>query len=75
MSKQEKKLIAPIIITTVIVLYLLFFILMICLVGIPWHITLILIAILMALLGVAVAMLVERIKEIRSGEEDDLSQY
>lgn len=31
--------------------------------------------ILAALIGVAVFVLVERIKEIRSGEEDDLSQY
>lgn len=28
-----------------------------------------------ALIGVSVFVLVERIKEVRSGEEDDLSQY
>ena len=29
----------------------------------------------LGLCGVAVFVLIERIKEIRSGEEDDLSQY
>ena len=75
MSEHEKKLIAPIIITTVVVLYLLFFILLVLLTGMPWYITLILAAIPGGLSGVAVAMLLERINEIRSGEEDDLSQY
>jgi hypothetical protein len=32
-------------------------------------------AIPLALMGVAVYVLVERIQEIRSGEEDDLSKY
>lgn len=75
MSKHEKKLVAPIIITAIVVLYLLFFILLVFLSDIPWYVTLILAVILGTLLGVAVVMLVERIKEIRSGEEDDLSQY
>ena len=75
MSEHEKKLIAPIIITIIIVLYLLFFILLVCLVGMPWYVTIFLAAIPGALSGVAIAMLAERIKEIRSGEEDDLSQY
>jgi hypothetical protein len=29
----------------------------------------------LALIGVSVYVLIERIKEIRSGEEDDLSKY
>lgn len=32
-------------------------------------------AVPLALMGVAVYVLVERIQEIRSGEEDDLSKY
>ena len=75
MSKHEKKLVAPIIITTVVVLYLLFFILLLFLTGMPWYVTLIIAVIPGALSGVAIAMLIERIEEIRSGEEDDLSQY
>ncbi len=31
--------------------------------------------VLLALIGVMIAMLAERIKEIRSGKEDDLSKY
>lgn len=73
---HKKKMIAPIVITIVILLYCVgyayFYIfgdsisLLVKILGgiIP-----------MLLAGVCIYVLVERIKEIRSGEEDDLSKY
>ncbi len=72
---KSTKLIAPIIITifTVIILMLYFFLWSI--VPIPAPIKVVLLLGLLALMGVSVYTLVERIEEIRSGEEDDLSKY
>ena len=75
MSPHRKKMIAPVIITIVFLLYLLVYLVMlvreasteplVILMGIP-----------LVLLGIgSVYSLFSRIKEIRSGEEDDLSNY
>lgn len=74
-SKKTKKLIAPIVITCISVLLLLSYIVSILLVDMPVGVSLLLLLIPLALAGVCIFVLVERIKEIRSGEEDDLSQY
>lgn len=74
-SKKTKKLIAPIVITCISVLLLLSYVVSILLVDMPVGISLLLLLIPLALAGVCIFVLVERIKEIRSGEEDDLSQY
>lgn len=75
MEKHRKKMIAPIVITVITILYLL---------GFGWTVireetsagTCILgVVILLVLCGVMIAVLTERIREIRSGEEDDLSKY
>jgi uncharacterized membrane protein (DUF485 family) len=75
MKGHSRKIIAPIIITILLVIYLGFFILT----GLsnPFSLAIKIIGIFipLALIGVSVFVLVERIKEIRSGEEDDLSQY
>ena len=75
MDKHTKKMIAPIVIAVVIVLYLFMYMSIAFVTDLPpvFQITGILIPLLLA--GVMIAMLVERIKEIRSGEEDDLSEY
>lgn len=75
MSPHRKKMIAPVIITIVFLLYLLVYLVMlvreasteplVILMGIP-----------LVLLGIgSVYSLISRIKEIRSGEEDDLNNY
>ncbi len=74
-SKKSKQLIAPITITCISVLFLLSYIIAILLVDLPLGFSLLLLLIPLALAGVCIFVLVERIKEIRSGEEDDLSQY
>jgi len=75
MQKQSKKLIAPILITTLLVVYLL--LVLIEGVSIPGLLVdkTIIIVVISALIGVSLYVLIERIKEIRSGEEDDLSKY
>ena len=75
MSHHGKKMIAPVVITILFLLYLLVYIVMLAreasteplviLMGVP-----------LVLLGIgSVVTLFGRIKEIRSGEEDDLSNY
>lgn len=71
-----KKLIAPVIITAICVIYYLFFFLVVLVVPeIPFLVKIILGVILLALSGVCIYVCIERYKEIRSGEEDDLSKY
>ena len=73
---RSRRMIAPIVITVVLALYYLAFAL-VCLLlpEIPLVVRLIFGLIPLAVVGVLVYVLIERIKEIRSGEEDDLSQY
>jgi hypothetical protein len=75
MKAHSGKIIAPVIITILLVLYLGFFLL--TWLFNPFSLTIKIIGTLipLALIGISVYVLVERIKEIRSGEEDDLSQY
>ncbi len=76
MNKHTRKMIAPIIITIFVVLYYTGFA-AVCLVvqDIPlpfrWFFGLI----PLVLAGVMIYVLLTRIKEIRSGEEDDLGKY
>ena len=69
-----KKYIAPIIVTVLFLLYLIFYfgVLATVIDGL-FGILLLIIPFIMAC--VIIYVCVERIKEIRSGEEDDLSQY
>jgi len=69
------KMLAPIIISIITVLFMLGY-LAILIWSVP-SMPLIIVGgiVLLALIGVMIAMLIERIKEIRSGEEDDLSKY
>ncbi|UWG95462.1 hypothetical protein LPY66_11050 [Dehalobacter sp. DCM] len=72
----KKKMIAPIVITTLIVLYFIgYAFVCIFVAGIPLLAKILGALIPIILAGVSIFVLVERIKEIRSGEEDDLSQY
>ena len=73
-NTHKKKMVAPILVTVIMVLYYVayFGFLMSFLDGI-WRWALGIIP--LAFLGVMIAVCVERIKEIKKGEEDDLSQY
>ena len=76
MAKHNKKMIAPIIIIAIVVLYYIVFgILAIAFDGTPLPVKILGAVVPLAFIGVGVYVLRERIKEIRSGEEDDLSKY
>ena len=76
MKKHGKKMIAPIVIVSLIVLYYAAVgIALIFIDGISPLVTALCLIIPLAIIGVSIFVLRERIKEIRSGEEDDLSQY
>lgn len=72
---HRKKMIAPIVITVVFLLYLIGYGIMVAAVT-EWDFIMILIAVPLFGLGIGmVYTLKSRIKEIRSGEEDDLGNY
>ncbi len=71
---MNRKMIAPIVITVIMVAYYVaYFSVLIALLEMPWNVLLGIIPVLLA--GVMIYVCVQRIQEIRSGEEDDLSQY
>lgn len=71
-----KKMIAPAVITALLVLYyLFFFVLILKMPDIPDWGKVLSGIIPLALAGCMIFVFVERMKEIRSGEEDDLSKY
>lgn len=74
-ERHRKKMIAPMIIAAVIVLYYLGFAFALCIVEMPILVRIIAFVLPLLLSGICISMLIERIKEIRSGEEDDLSKY
>ena len=76
MKKHGRKMIAPVVIVACIVLYYAAIgIAFLYVDNIPLLVRIPIIIVPAALIGVSVFVLRERIKEIRSGEEDDLSQY
>ena len=70
-----KKMIAPIIVGVIILMIYIGYFCVAYFGGFPWYVLLIAGLILLAATCVVVYVVVERIKEIRSGEEDDLSKY
>ncbi len=74
MKSHAKKMIAPIIITVLLVLYyVVYFGILIALLDGIWKLVLGLIP--LALCALLVKVCIERINEIRKGEEDDISKY
>ena len=74
MDSKRKNFLAPIIVTIIMVLYYIaYFGLLIWALDGVWKYVLGIIPI--ALSAVMIAVCVERIKEIKEGEEDDLSKY
>jgi len=71
---HTKKMIAPIIVSLIVVLYyVVYFGVLIVLLDNVWKFVLGIIPILLSIIMVKVC--IERINEIRKGEEDDLSKY
>lgn len=75
MEKHWKKIIGPVVITVILVLYFLLYTAPAFMDVLPYGVRIAGLVIPLVLAGVLIAMLVERIKEIRSGEEDDLGKY
>ncbi len=75
MKKYTKKLIAPLLIILIVVLYYIFIGWVIVKLPLPMGIKFLALTIPLALICMSIYVLIQRIKEIRSGEEDDLSQY
>ena len=74
MKEHKKKLIAPILVTIIMVLYyVVYFGFLIALIDGVWKWLLGIIP--LAFSAVMLKVCIERIKEIKKGEEDDLSKY
>lgn len=73
--KHGAKMIAPIVITVILVLYYIGFFAACIWMPMPVVLKLLFGLVPLLLAGVCIFVLIERIKEIRSGEEDDISQY
>ncbi len=74
MKKHGKKMIAPIVVTSICVSYFfIYFGFLISLLEGFWKYILAIIPLVFCILTVVV--LIERIKEIKEGEEDDISKY
>ncbi|MDL2236111.1 hypothetical protein LJC07_08280 [Christensenellaceae bacterium OttesenSCG-928-L17] len=72
---MDKRLIAPIVVAVCLVLGLAAYIVVGAMLPIPMIFKIFIALVYLALIGVAIFVLVERIKEIRSGETDDLDNY
>ena len=74
MDRHKKKMIAPIVVTILMVAYyVIYFGFLITLVDGIWKYTLGILPFVFSVVMIVVC--IERIKEIKKGEEDDLSQY
>jgi len=74
MDNKRKRIIAPIVVTLIIVLYyVIYFVFLITLLGGIWKYALGIVPIIFS--AVMVKVCIERINEIKKGEEDDISKY
>ena len=74
MDLKKKKMLAPIIVTAIMVLYyVVYFGFLISLISGIWKYLLGIIPIIFS--AIMIAVCIERINEIKKGEEDDLSKY
>ena len=75
MNSHQKKMVAPVVITVLLSAYMLAYFFILLSVPMPGWVKVLVGLIPLSLLCASVFVLIQRIKEIRSGEEDDLSQY
>lgn len=77
MKKHMKKIIAPVVITALVISYFIFYMW----IGwstndeLPMIMKILLLVVPAGFIGLIAYMLLERIREIKGGEEDDLSKY
>lgn len=75
-AEHTRKIIAPVVIAVLLgVYYIAIGVAFLCIPGVPVLLKFLAAVIPAALAGVILFVLMERIEEIRSGEEDDLSKY
>ena len=75
-AEHIQKMIAPVIIVMLLGLYYISIgAVCLCIPAIPAAVKILMAVVSAAFTGVLIFVLIERIKEIRSGEEDDLSKY
>ncbi len=74
-----KKMIAPIVVAAIVIIIIAFYIsvalFLAYITGIPMIVRIVIIVVPLILAAVMFGVLISRIKEIKGGEEDDLSQY
>ena len=76
LKKHTKKLIAPIIITVLVVCYFVFYISVgLFITDVPSIVKILMLIIPIGLAILSVYMLIERIREIKGGEYDDIGKY
>ena len=68
-------MVAPIIITILLLISIGFFLWVWTIMSVPLWFKILGLVVPVGYMGVSIFVLIERIKEIRSGEEDDLSKY
>ena len=74
--KHKRKIVAPILITLFVIAYYIFYFCVLCSVFSESVVFLVLLGIIPVALSIGMLYVcIQRIKEIRSGEEDDLSKY
>lgn len=74
--KHWQKMAAPIVIASIIIVYYIgIAVFFMAVPGIPAAVKILMIVVPLILAAVMIGVLINRIKEIRGGEEDDLSQY
>lgn len=74
-GKHGEKMIAPIVICIFLCLYFIGIVIFCMFVPTPIIVKVLLVIIPLALAGVSLYVCIQRMNEIRSGEEDDLSKY
>ena len=75
-KENQKRYAVPIIITLILLLYLIvYFGVLIAILPKDWKYVLFIFPLALAVIGLLIYVCIDRIKEIRSGEEDDLGKY
>ena len=75
-KENQKRYAVPIIITLILLLYfIVYFGVLIAILPKDWKYVLFIFPVALAVIGLFIYVCIDRIKEIRSGEEDDLGKY
>lgn len=75
-KENQKRYAVPIIITLILLLYfIVYFRVLIAILPKDWKYVLFIFPLALAVIGLLIYVCIDRIKEIRSGEEDDLGKY